>query len=245
MVRPKTHLVIPDCQVKPGVPIDHMDWIGNYIRAKRPDVIVCLGDFADLPSLSKYDTGTSSAEGRRYVKDVKVARKAMDRLTAPWRSIKGYKPAMHFLNGNHEDRADREWKQNPKLEGLISSSDMGYEGFGWKVHPFLKVVTIDKIQYSHFFTSGVMGKPVASPAAMVAKRHSSAVMGHVQEQQQHTHPQTQHVGLFAGICYRHNEAYLGRQGNNTKRGVWMLHEVKNGTFDPMFVSLDFLKRRYS
>src|SRR4051812_29162536 len=41
----RMHLVIPDCQVKPGVRTDHMDWIGNFIVEKKPDVIVNIGDF--------------------------------------------------------------------------------------------------------------------------------------------------------------------------------------------------------
>lgn len=63
-------LVIPDCQVKPGVPLDHMSWIGKLIVDKKPDVIVNIGDFADIPSLSSYDVGKKSFEGRRYVDDL-------------------------------------------------------------------------------------------------------------------------------------------------------------------------------
>lgn len=47
---PRRHLVIPDVQAKDGVPLDHLEWIGRYIADKRPDVIVCIGDFADMPS---------------------------------------------------------------------------------------------------------------------------------------------------------------------------------------------------
>ena len=77
------HLVIPDCQVKDGVCLDYLDWIGQYIVDKKPDVIVNIGDFADMPSLSSYDKGTKSFEGRRYKKDVEVTVAAMDRLLAP------------------------------------------------------------------------------------------------------------------------------------------------------------------
>ena len=59
------HLVIPDVQAKPGVPLEHLDWLGQYIVAKKPDVVVCLGDFADMESLSSYDVGKRSYEGRR------------------------------------------------------------------------------------------------------------------------------------------------------------------------------------
>jgi hypothetical protein len=49
---PRTHFVIPDCQVKPGVPIDHIGWIGEYLVERKPSTVICLGDFADMESLS-------------------------------------------------------------------------------------------------------------------------------------------------------------------------------------------------
>ena len=47
----KKHLVIPDCQVKSDVPLENLEWIGRYIVDKKPDVIINIGDFADMPSL--------------------------------------------------------------------------------------------------------------------------------------------------------------------------------------------------
>ena len=72
----KMHLVLPDVQSKPGVSSDHLEWIGNYIAEKQPDTIICIGDWWDMPSLSAYDKGKLSYEGRRYVKDVKAGRGA-------------------------------------------------------------------------------------------------------------------------------------------------------------------------
>ena len=53
----KKHLVIGDTQVKPGISLSYLTWIGKYIVDKQPDVIVMIGDFADMPSLSSYDVG--------------------------------------------------------------------------------------------------------------------------------------------------------------------------------------------
>ena len=58
------HMVIPDTQVKPGCPIEHLKWAGQYAVDKKPDVIVHIGDHWDMPSLSHYDKGTTSFEGR-------------------------------------------------------------------------------------------------------------------------------------------------------------------------------------
>ena len=46
------HFILPDCQVKPGVDTNYLEHIGKYLVEKKPDVIVCIGDFADMPSLS-------------------------------------------------------------------------------------------------------------------------------------------------------------------------------------------------
>jgi hypothetical protein len=90
-----------------------------------------------------------------------------------------------------------------------------------------------------------MGRPVDIGAALLRARNGSATMGHVQHCDMAIHKQTQHIGLFAGICYLHDEDYLGPQGNATRRQIVLKHEVENGRFDPMFVSLRFLEKRYS
>jgi hypothetical protein len=243
-IRSRTHLIIPDCQVHEGVPTEHLDWVGKYIADKRPDVIVCIGDFADMPSLCSYDKGKKSFEGRRYVNDIEAARTAMDRLTAHWRDIPDYKPRQVLTLGNHEDRITRAVEDAAVLEGAIGLHDLAYESFGWEVHPFLEVVKIDGIEYSHYFTSGVMGRPVTSAAALLRTRQGSAVMGHVQHTDLCFHPRTQHIGIFAGTCMLHDEDYLGLQGNCQRRQVVMLYEVNDGRFDPLFVSLAYLKRRF-
>ena len=249
-MKPRRHIVIPDVQVRPDVDYSHLSWVGNYIAAKRPDVIVQIGDFADMPSLSSYAVGKAEAEGKRYADDVAATRDAMKQLMRPIWNEKAqthgkWKPELHLTLGNHEDRISREANANAKFIGTLKVSDLHFIQAGWKVHNFLEVATVDCIQYSHFFTSGVMGRPVGSATALLRQRQSSAVMGHVQRVDMAIHPNTQFVALFTGICYQHDEGYLTPQGQNTKRGIWMLNEVKNGTFDPMFISLDYLKRKYS
>jgi len=78
-----THMFIPDIQAKPDVDFTYLKAIGNYMVAKKPDVVVCIGDFADMESLSSYDRGLKSFEGRSYQKDIWAAREAMDALLTP------------------------------------------------------------------------------------------------------------------------------------------------------------------
>jgi hypothetical protein len=239
----RMHIVIPDVQAKPGVPLEHLDWVGNYISEKRPDVVVCIGDFADMEALSKYDVGTIRGENKRLQKDLIVAREAMDRL-CKWRGD-GYQPEMHLTMGNHEDRLSRFANEHPYLEEVVGTHMLDYERWGWKVHPYLTPVKIDGVMYCHYFISGAMGRAVSSAPALLRLQKHSCIMGHNQKTDVAFHPVTHQWAIFCGVCNLHDEHYLGAQGNNVRRQILVLHEVEDGKFDPMFVSLKFLEKAYS
>src|SRR5687768_6321108 len=76
-------LIIPDAHAHPQFDNTRFSWLGQLIADERPDTIVCLGDFADMPSLSGYDKGKKSFEGRRYKKDIDAARDAMSMMLGP------------------------------------------------------------------------------------------------------------------------------------------------------------------
>lgn len=250
------HFVIPDCQVKPGHDYTYLERVGKYMLDKRPDTVVCIGDFADMPSLSSYDVGKKSFEGRRYRSDVEASKVAMATLLKPMMDFniqarkngkKQYRPRMVLTLGNHEDRIDRVVNSDSKLDGTISVNDLGYESFGWEVHPFLEVVVIDGVAYSHYFVSGVRQLPVGSANLLLNKKHMSCVAGHQQGRQVsygYRADGKRITGIIAGSCYEHDEDYMGPQGNKHWRGCFLLNEVKDGEFDEMFVSLDYLKERY-
>lgn len=245
----RMHLVIPDVQMRHGVRDDHMTWIGNYIVEKQPDVIVQIGDFADMESISTY-LRPMEKEGKRYKKDLESVHKALDKLFAPIEAynrtaLEKYKPRMVLTMGNHEQRISRFVDEHPELEDVIGLHDLRYASYGFEVHPFLKVVKIDGVEYSHYFTSGTMGRPCASAAVQLRTRQCSSIAGHVQHTDIAMHPKTQQIAMFVGTCYLHDEKYLGQQDNCQRRQVVMLHEVDEGRFDPMFASLRYLEKAYS
>jgi len=249
------HLIIPDVQAKYGEDFEFLTRIGNYIVEKKPDVVINLGDFVDMESLSSYDVGKKSFEGKRYIKDIEAARQAMDCLLKPLREFnlkakknkeKLYKPRLVLTLGNHEQRIARAINDDPKLEGLIKYEDLPYQD--WEVHDFLKPVFINGIAYCHYFPTGVMGRPATTASAMVSKLHMSCIAGHQQGKQvaYGKRPDGSTITcIIAGSCYEHNEGYLDHQTNHHFRGLIVLHEVNNGCFDEMFVSLDYLKVKYA
>ena len=179
-LRSRRHIVIPDVQVRPKVNTDHLEHIGRYIAEKRFDVIVCLGDFADMESLSSYDRGKKSFEGRRYRADIEASLEAMIRLTDPFMT-KGYSPKMVMCLGNHEDRITRAVEEDARLEGTMGLIDLQYETFGWEVYPFLKIVNIDGVSYCHYVTTGALGRPATSAKRCMDEVQGSVVVGHSQE----------------------------------------------------------------
>lgn len=252
-----TILVIPDCQVKPGVPLDHLKWMSQYIIDKRPDVIVQIGDFADMSSLSSYDVGKKSFEGRRYKDDVQSVIDAQWELLVPLMNLqesqreykkKVYKPRLVMTLGNHDERINRAVNNDAKLDGVLSIRDLKYKEFGWEVYPFLDVVTINGIAFSHYFPTGTAGRPSSTANAQLRNQHMSCIAGHQQGLQIATGKRgdgTLLTSIIAGSFYLHDEEYMGPQGNNHWRGALMLHNCENGQFDLNLLPMKYLKEKYS
>ena len=248
------HLVIPDTQIKPEQDYEHMKWAARYAVATKPDVIVHLGDHWDMASLSSYDVGKKSFEGRRYSADVKAGNDAMNlfmsTIKAEQKRLRKHKkriwkPRFIFTLGNHEQRIERAVENDAKLEGLMSYEDLNLKD--WEVYPYLQPVVVDGIAYCHFFTSGVMGRPVSNAKLLLQKKHMSCVMGHVQDRDiafDRDASGKRMTGLFAGIYYQHDEDYLNPQTNGSWSGLWMFNEVVDGAFDEMPISMSYLRRRY-
>lgn len=249
------HLVIPDTQIRDGDDLRYLTAIGNYIAAKQPDRVVCLGDFADMPSLSSYDVGTKAFEGRRYTADIAAAKAGMAALHQPINDYNTkqrkngkrlYKPTKDLLLGNHEQRIVKAVNADAKLEGVLSIEDLQYDR-DWTVHNFLDVLVLDGVAYSHYFVTGVAGRPAGTAAAQFRKTNMSSIAGHQQGLQIHTGSRADGARLtsvIAGSCYEHDEDYMGPQGNKHWRGILVLHDVNDGEFDLMPVSLKFLKDKY-
>ena len=254
-----THLMIPDTQCKPDTDMSHLTWIGEYIVDKRPDVIVQIGDHADMPSLSSYDKGKRVSEGRRIQQDIDASTEGMRLLLEPLQKLqkqqrknkkKVYKPRMILTLGNHEERIMRHVNANPELEGFLSYDNLGYERMGWEVYDYLKPIIVNGITYCHFMANPYTGKPYGGTAQNILKHvGESFSVGHKQTLDISTRflpaSGTQQWGIIAGACYLHDEGYKGHQGNHHWRGIVVKHNVKEGNFNPMFVSLDYLKERYS
>lgn len=228
-----SHLVIPDTQVKPGTGKAHILAAGRLAREERPQSIIVIGDWWDFPSLSSYDKGTVSAEGKRYLDDVRAGNEAMKAFLAEALRPKSYRPNLYFTIGNHEARADKHMQANPHLDGVMGLKDLHLEGF--KVSPFLELCHVDGIAYSHYFANPFSGRPYGGTIQnMLNKIGFSFTMGHKQcldigRKDLCNGKAIQ--GLIAGAFYTQDEEYKGPQGNKHWRGLIMKHNVRQGEYD--------------
>lgn len=251
------HLLIPDAQIRPGVPTDHIDWIAQAIVDYKPDVIVNIGDWWDMPSLSSHDgPGSMAMEGARYEEDIIAGNEAFQRLVAPMQAEqkrleknkkKAWAPRCIFTMGNHEYRIQRAINNDPKWAGIIGDHHLRAPGF--EKHDFLKVVEVEGINYAHYFQMEKSPRPIGgSMDNRLNKIGASFVCGHEQGYLVHRRPlpigRTIH-GVVAGSAYLHDEGYRGHQRNNDWRGIVILNDVRNGgDCEPMPLTLDYLCRRY-
>ena len=168
---------------------------------------------------------------------------------------KQYKPKFYMCLGNHEDRITRATNYAPELDGAISIDDLQYKKFGWKVIDFKSSLTLFGITFSHYFTTGISGRPISSVHlghTLVSKLHCSAVQchTHLYNHAEHTRPDGQKIfGLSAG-CFSHpdySESWCMDTEHQWWRGIVMLEDLDGeGYYDGVrTVTLRKIMKKYS
>ena len=247
--KPQTHLIIPDSHAHCDFNNDRYDWLAKLILDIKPDVVVDIGDWWDMPSLCSYDKGTKGFEGRRYNKDIEAGVEAQDRVDRILRRAKKKLPRKVRLLGNHENRINRAVNEDAVLEGVISTKDLQSKEYGWEEYPFLKPVDIDGIDYCHYFTSGIMGRPISGehPAyTLLAKRHKSSTQGHA-----HTYDHCirsrgeDHIhGLVVGVYADYHMDYAGPANAMWRSQIIVKRNVCNGDYDLETISMEAIRNEY-
>lgn len=244
------HLVIPDIHSSEESSSEHLEAIGNMIVERKPDVVVQIGDFADMQSLCSYNNRLQF-EGTRYARDLEVVKEDMFTMLRPLyqfnsRRIRNRKaqwwPRMVLTLGNHEYRIQRLIEEDPRLIGSIGLHDLEYEEFGWEVYPFLQPVNIENVNYVHYAQQLNSSNAITRAHLIASRRFGSFTVGHTQGLDYYCsnsyNPRIQCI--VAGSCYLHEPSYLSPQGNEHWRGIVFKNNVYNGTYDPEFISINSL-----
>lgn len=255
----RSHYIIPDCQIRPGDATDHLVWIAQDIVKRKPDVIVNIGDFWDFPSMSTHAApGSAEKENQRFTADLKAGNDAMAVLMQPIidemertkrNKKRAWKPRMIFTKGNHENRADRFASTNPLLEGVVGSHLCDIAKWGYEVYEFEQPVEVDSVYYAHYWKGAHSPRPLGGTIDnRLNKLGFSFVQGHQQGKmygdRMLPNGKTIH-GLVLGSCYLGTESYRGPQGQSEWRGTGVLHDVRDGDYEPMFLTLRYLCREYA
>lgn len=253
----KDYLVIPDQHAHPDHNNDRADWLGQFIKDRKPDVVVNIGDAWDLPSLSSFDKGKASFKSASYEKDINAGLDFQDRLWSPMKKTKKKQPRRVFLEGNHCHRIHKVLEYEPHLAGDrygISYKNLQLDDYYHDVVMYEGgtpgIINLDGISFAHFMVSGLMGRPIGGEhhaASLLQKNYSSCIVGH-----SHTFDFSirsgsngkKIMGLVCGVYQDYDSTWAGVVNRLWHSGVCYLRNVEDGCYDLEFISIEALKREY-
>ncbi len=249
-----SHLVISDAHAHYQHNNDRADYLGKLIVDLRPDVVVFNGDCWDMPSLSSYDKGKKSFQGRTYQADVDAGIDFQERLWSPLRTRKRKHPRRVFLIGNHEERIARAIDIDPILEGKIGYSDLQLQRWYPEVIHYEGrtpgTIEIDGVTYGHYFISGVLGRAISGEHpehSLLTKKFTSCTSGHshlagwARRTTAYGRPIN---GRTTGWYGDYRPDWAGKISDLWWSGVVFKDNVSNGDYDPRFISTESLRKCY-
>lgn len=207
-----------------------------------------------MPSLSSYDKGKKSFQGRTYAADLEAGYDFLERVFSPIRAKKKKLPHRVVLEGNHEYRVKRAINLQPELEGTIGFEDFLFKNYFDEVVEYNGSspgqINIDGINYAHYFISGVNGRPISGehPAySLLSKQFASCTVGHVHTVDYHVRTSTDGHrlhGLIGGCFFDYFADWAGEANKLYWRGCIVKRNVSNGGYDPQFISIDQMRKDY-
>jgi hypothetical protein len=150
-------MAIGDPHDKPGRDKRRFTWMGRHAAETRPDVIVSIGDWASLDSLSSHEVPGSQADADRP-----CFHQELDSLDESASVFSRECPigAIRFVHchGNHEYRAWRAANRQPKLNGdMPTRLNQTFARYRIETHDFGVFVDIGGVDFVHIPLS-IMGK---------------------------------------------------------------------------------------
>ena len=265
----KTILVIPDGHVDNEQDLSRWSFLGRLIVAHKPAVIVQLGDFVSINSLSHFDMNKKrKMEGKRFALEMEAGRTALDLLFDPMVAYnkkqvdqhkKKYEPEVIWIEGNHEARVGLYIDTNAQLEGQLElhlPHNLNYAGYPiTTVVPYRKYIMHETgIAFTHAPINAAC-KPCTGKFALNRASEifaTSVVFGHLHRKESinvYRHgkgtAEENITQIFsAGCFFEHTDDYAKGAQNVYWRGVALLHVWEQGRFDITEISIRRLRRNY-
>jgi len=254
----KTAVVFSCAHSDPSVSNERFDWLGRFIYDLKPDLVIDLGDGADMRSLNTYDTRyPQSIVAQSYEGDINTYNDAQERLRHPFKYHKRKRPFWIGFEGNHENRIKKAIAHDPRLEGQkygVSFSHLQTKVYFDEYHEYRNsapsIACYDGIVYGHYVASGNFGTAMSTKHhgySLVEKLACSATVGHTHKfsyfYKGDARPSPLH-GLVVGCFKGAEEGWAGQANHEWRSGVVVKREIQNGDYDLEWVSMERLKKQY-
>ena len=253
----KNILVFSCAHTAPEVGNERFDWLGQYIADVKPDMVIDLGDGADMCSLNSFDSTPKAIVMQNYGEDINHYNEAMERLRAPYKKLKRKKLHWVGFEGNHENRIKKAIAESPRSEDRtgqgygISFGHLQTDHWFDEYHEYYNkapaIANYCGVDFAHFFSLGNTANATGGlhhAYSVISKRHTSSVCGHSHKRNIYFMDGPGSIGMVVG-CYKgHEEAWAGQSNLEWWNGVVMMREVDNGMFEPQFISLETLEKEY-
>lgn len=247
-------MIIPDCHAHYQHDNKRADWLGQLIADIKPDILVNMGDAADMPSLSGYDRGKRSFHGRSYKQDIDAHLDFQERMWAPIKKLKKKLPYSVILEGNHEQRVERVLDLSPELTGTVGFNDFDFKSYYDEIVRYdggtPGIYETEDILFSHFLPTGVSGRPIGGERAahmLLAKHNMSCVVAHshLYDYATRTNVTNRTInGLVVGCYQDYVNDWSGVVGSMWRSGITILRDVHQGDYDLQYISLNTLRKTY-
>jgi len=254
----RTTVVFTCAHSDPEASNERFDWLGAFLYDLRPDMVIDLGDGADMKSLNTYDTRyPQQIVTQSYERDIDCYNESQDRLRRKFRNMKRKKPFWVGFEGNHENRIKKAIAHDPRLEGQRHGISFGHlQTSYWfdEYHEYENsgpsIADYDGVSYAHYFAAGNYGRPVSGvhhAYALLQHRNHSSTCGHSHKRSMYfkdsAHPYPL-LGAVVGCFKGKDEAWAGQSNKEWWRGILVKREVENGVYEPQWISMEALRREY-
>jgi len=251
----KTYVVWSCAHTDAGTSNERFNWLGSFLYELKPDVVIDLGDGADMRSLNSYDTRYPQAiVSQSYEGDIEAYNDSQERLRHKFKFNRKKKPFWVGFEGNHEHRIKTAIKHDPRLEGEKYGVSFGHlqtkEWFN-EYHEYKNsapaIATYGGVDFAHYFSSGNFGSATSGvhhAYTVINNRHRSSVCGHSHKRDVYFKDAPGSMGMVVG-CYKgKEEGWAGQANSDWWKGVVVMHDVGEGRFEPQFVSMKMLEKEY-
>lgn len=252
----KTYVVWSCAHADPEASNERFDWLGSFLFDIKPNVVIDLGDGADMRSLNTYDTRYPQAiVTQSYEEDIEAYNDSMERIRYRFKVSKKKRPFFVGFEGNHENRIKKALANDPRLEGSkygVSFSHLQTKQWFDEYHEYDNgapaIASYDNIDFAHYFSSGNFGTATSGKHhayTLLQNRHRSSVCGHSHKRGVYFEDQAGLAGMVVG-CYKGKfEGWAGQANHSWWKGIVVLNEVDgSGRFEPSFISMDKLRSEY-